>query len=56
MSDIEDYAIPDWDAQLARGVQYSVAGIDLVGKRKLRKIFNSVIRRVQIAEYCAVCE
>ena len=54
VSDIEDYAILGWDAQLALGVQYSVASIDLVGRQKLCRVFNPVIRRIQVAERCVV--
>ncbi len=49
-ADIEDYALLGWDAQLALGVTYTVAGVDLVGTRRLRHVYNPVVRHVRVAE------
>ena len=54
VADIEDYALLGWDAQLALGVQYTVAGVDLVGGQKLRRVYNPIVRRVKAAEDCVI--
>ena len=46
VAEIADYALLGWDAQLALGVRYDVAGVDLVGETRVRRVFNPVVRRV----------
>ena len=46
VADIADHALLGWDAQLALGVRYDVAGVDLVGQTKVRRVFNPIVRRV----------
>ena len=51
VADIEDYALLGWETQLALGVTYTIAGVDMVNPTtRVRTVFNPVIRRVKAAE------
>ena len=51
VSNIENYALLGWETQLALGVTYTIAGVDMVRPAtKVRAVFNPVIRRVRAAE------
>lgn len=56
VADITDDAILGWDAQVALGVRYEVAGIDLAGAtRRVGKINQAaIIRRVRATEDCVI--
>ena len=46
VADIEDYALLGWDAQLALGVQYTIAGIDLTKIRRAGSSSNNTKDRL----------
>ena len=46
VADIEDYALLGWDAQLALGVQYTIAGIDLTKIRRAGLYSNNTKARL----------
>ena len=51
VANIENYALLGWETQLALGVTYTIAGVDMVRPAtKVRTVFNPVIRRVRAAE------
>ncbi len=54
LADIGDQALLGWDAQLALGVQYSVAGIDLTRVRRAPAVYNPVVRHVKVTEECVI--
>ena len=48
---IEDYALLGWEAQLALGVTYTIAGVNMVRPGpSVRAVFNPTIRRVRAVE------
>jgi len=53
-ADIRENAILGWDAQMAIGVIYTVAGVDLTTGRQIRRVNNPNVRRVRVAERCVV--
>ncbi len=51
VANIEDYALLGWEAQLALGVTYTIAGVDMVQPTtRVRSVFNPTVRRVRAAE------
>ena len=51
VADTEDYALLGWDAQLALGVQYTIAGIDLTKIRRAGSSSNNTkVRSVRANE------
>jgi hypothetical protein len=54
VGEIEDEALLGWETQLAFGVQYTVAGIDLTKSGSVRRVINPTVRRVQVTEDCTI--
>ncbi len=51
-ADIEDHALLGWEAQLSLGVEYSIAGVNLVQPKTIRRVYNPQIRRVKLMADC----
>ncbi len=50
VADIEDSALLGWEAQLALGVEYRVAGVDLASQRHTTRVCTPPVRRIRATE------